>query len=384
MVRAVSLLVGLVGAVGLVGCLPPPLPPQAVYQPTPAGAAPAAAPATEPADPYAAPATAGEVATAPAAPAAPAQPVPAQPAVAAAPQPQSAITFALPAGFTEQQGWYWQEKRSPHWKTDWVTTGLVRVFAPVAAQGDLGDAARAAWNRHVPPEIRGAQSKLVIRRYVGDGLRAYYVHGRGQEQGQGGESWFAMHMVDCGAVWQPVLVVAKFHESGSQGIDKMTINFELPGGFDLAEPMVQALRCAGPKNAPLYDASSIVGHYYFGSSANMDYVNVHTGSTSSSHVNFAGEYDLRADGSATYVYGSASNFQGGPTRFGSDGGEGTWKVAGDMLTIQIKGKVPYVFRLASMTDTGDGRVGIWLDPKSWWLPSALWSGTVVSTQKASN
>lgn len=294
---------------------------------------------------------------------------------------QSSITFALPAGFQQQNGWFFAKTVSPHWKTDWVSSGLIKFFAPVPAQGDLSEAARAAWNQYIPPEIRGKRSELVIRRYVGDGLRAFYVHGRGQETGSNGESWFAMHVVDCGSTWQPVLVVSKFEETGREGIES-TIQYEIHKGFDLAEPLVQAMRCAGPRNEALYDAATMVGHYYFGSGAFQAYVNIYTGGMTSSSINYAGEYELRANGTAKYAYSSATSYYGSSTNFGTDGGEGTWKVEGDMLTIAIKNHTPYIYRLASMTTLADAKVGVLLDPTDWWLPPVVSRGKIVTTKAA--
>lgn len=295
------------------------------------------------------------------------------------PTERPAITFTLPAGFRDNAGWYVTTKREQVWPGERLTSGLVRVLPPVAAGGDLGAATRDAWARYVPPEIRASESRLVFRRYVGNGLTAHFVHGRGVERNHKLESWFAMHVIDCGTTWQPVLIAATYDELPSTAGDIMNVRFQLPAALAMVEPLLATIRCAGPRDQPIVAAAAMAGHYYFGSGAYQQYVNVDTGATTSRSLSYAGEYDLASDGTATYKYSSASN-NGGGTTFAGDGGRGRWVVAGDLLIIELAGKKPKRMRIASVTQLSDAKVAVLLDEGELANPVAVERGTVYATK----
>lgn len=291
-----------------------------------------------------------------------------------------AVTFAMPPGFAERSGWYIAQNYNKDWSGETFTSGLVGVLPAVPAAGDLGTAARTAWATYVPPEIRASESRMVFRRRVGDGLIAHFVHGRGLEVNKKLESWFAMYVVDCGSRWQPVLVAATYEEVPSRVGSIMNIKVELPIAVAKAEPLLAALRCDGPKQQPIIAASSIAGHYYFGSGASQDYINVYTGAPSTQFVSYSGEYDLRADGTVSYLYSSASD-RGTGTTFAGDKASGRWSVTDDLLVLELAGRAVKRMRIASITQFSDAKLMVVLGENQPTTPLTVENGQVLTTKR---
>ncbi|MBP9086975.1 MAG: hypothetical protein KBG15_12715, partial [Kofleriaceae bacterium] len=133
-----------------------------------------------------------------------------------------------------------------------------------------------------------------------------------------------------------------------------------PNAMDLVEPLLAGVRCAGPKYQAIVEPAMLAGHYYFGSGASMDYVNIFTGAGSTHYVAYSGEYDLRANGTVTYKYSSASNLGAG-TAFAGDGGAGKWRIDRDMLVIALAGRQVKSLRIAALQNFNDARVAVLLD-----------------------
>jgi hypothetical protein len=336
--------------------------PDAAPQPTvPWGTAPAGQPAGQPvaaapapaADPWAGGQTYGGGGGA-------------APVAGAAPTTAGAgsLTFSVPTGFVDAQGWYVAQQETPGGGS--VMLGLVRVLPAIAPQANFGDALVQTWKSVVPTGPQEALGGMVYRRYVGDGLFSMYVTGWGREEGALNDSWWAVLMIDCGDSWQPVITVGGYNAPGERFATTtldMVADGYIPSGMALTEPFLAGLRCNGERNRSIVDASALAGHYYFGSQASGEYINTSTGATSMHYVSYGGSYDLRTDGTVTYKFTSASN-QGYGMQVGKDGGEGTWSVAGDVLVVELDGKKPEYMRVAGLTQFSDAKIAILLPERS--------------------
>ena len=156
---------------------------------------------------------------------------------------------------------------------------------------------------------------------------------------------------------------------------------DLGHGDRAVEPLLAGVRCPGPRDLPLVDPAVLAGHYYFGSGASLDYITVATGATSTHFVSYAGEYDLRPDGTVTYSYGSASN-QGAGTSFGSDGGDGRWTVERDLLVIALDRRPVKRLRIAGLTNYPDATIAVLLDEATAANPTTVGDGRTYYTTKA--
>jgi hypothetical protein len=237
----------------------------------------------------------------------------------------------------------------------------VRVLPAVpASNANFNDVLRNQVKTYVPQELQASMSGLTYRRYVGDGLVAQYIQGQGIERGRKGNSWFVTYLIDCGATWQPLIVAATYDEHPPGAGFEMNIGFALPTAMNAVEPLLASVRCEGTKNQTIVDPATLAGHYYFGSGAAMDYVHVFTGASSTQYVSYAGEYDLRSNGTVAYRYSSAGNLGAGTT-FAGDTGVGKWTIERDMLIIALNGRKPKALRIAALQNVGDARIAVLLD-----------------------
>lgn len=259
------------------------------------------------------------------APAAPATPPEAAPPLAAGGLAPG-FRFTPPQGWTQNSGWHIGSLREG---SD-VTSALIRFPPAMAAQGSFSDALRTAWKSYIPTELQGRAHNVVFRRYVGDGLVAQFMIARGPEKGRPNDSLFSLMLVDCGAAWQPV-VVAQTYESQGLGIDFST-TYSFPVSANLADQALASLRCAGAAGQPIVDTKSLAGKYHFGNGASMDWINVVTGSTSTTFVSYGGTLHLRENGSFDYTYSSASG-KVGATTYGGIRANGKWTIERDTLVL---------------------------------------------------
>lgn len=260
------------------------------------------------------------------------------------------LGYTLPAGWRQDGPWWVREQVDP---TGPITTAQVRLAPAIPATGDVGDALRGQWRAQVPPELADRASGMVYRRYVGDGLVAQFVIGRGRERGRKADSLFTVYLIDCGAAWQPV-VVAQTYADPSTNVEAVVSH---SGGFSfstsaaMAEELLATLRCPAGRGRALVDPAALVGHYHYGSGAGLQWENVRTGATTMTSISWSGELELRADGTYASRFRSASGEVG---RLGFAGEEhaGTWRVEGDLLV--LAGDQERRQRVAGLTRFQDG------------------------------
>lgn len=346
------------------GGAPPPTDPNAAAAP-----ADPSAPA-DPADPYVEPAGAGPVTPTPG------------PTAAAPPALAGSLRITAPPEFRQDGTWYVATAQQTQWNGNVRTEGTYVRFPPaVPAQGDFGQALRAAWQQHTPAELAGTVSGLAFRRYVGDGLVAQFVHGRGTEKGHKYDSWFSLYLVDCGATWQPVVIASTYAESEGSAGDLIEVEQALPRALGRGEGFLAGLRCAGPTYPPIVDPPALAGHYHYGSGAFQQYVHIYTGSTSTHSVSYGGEYDLRADGTFAYRHSSATNLGAG-TAFQGEEDTGRWVVERDLLVLTFtKLKRTKRLRIAGVNHFPDSRVAVLVDESKAINPTSVGHGSEVFTTK---
>ena len=247
-----------------------------------------------------------------------------------------AATGGMAPGFSFEiaQGWVKDEKsswyvcRSNHY--DDVTSGLIRFLPAVPAKGSFSDAIRKAWKEGVPAELADKASGMVFRRYIGDGLFCQFIFGKGVEKDKKYSTLFSVYLVDCGSMWQPVILAQTYETNGFSAGGDMSAGFSYPTSADWAELMMRTFKCPSAKGKPIADKSAVVGDYSYGSSSQLQWENIYTGASTMTFVSYGGTLNLKADGTFTYTFGSASG-QVGATKFGSAKGSGTWRIENDLL-----------------------------------------------------
>lgn len=284
----------------------------------------------------------------------------------AAPAPASSgsavagFAFSLPPGFTEQSGWYVAHRVENRGGGREITSALVRVLPVAGAQGNMGDALRALWQRHLPPELRERAGAMVYRRYVGDGVPAQFIAGKGRESGRRADTMFTLYLLDCGPTWQPLLVAQTYDEPDSTA--SFGSGVAMSGGMSfgtsaqMAEPFLAAVRCAGGKGRPLVDPAALVGDYSFGTGSSLQWVNVYTGAMSMTAVSYGGQLNLKPDGSYDYKFAGASGVVGA-MNIQTDSGRGRWEIQGDLLVLTRDSGKQTKYRIAGLTQFPSGEKG---------------------------
>lgn len=267
------------------------------------------------------------------------------------------FAHSLPAGWTEEGGWCIGRQRENRGYSEEITSALVRFLPAIPAQGNMGDALRATWKASAPPELVDKVSGMVYRRYLGEELFAQFVIGQGREKGRLADTLCTLYLIDCGATWQPVLVAQTYEEPNNQIGASVTQagHLSFPRSAELAEAFLAGLRCPAGKGRgrPIVDPAALAGEYQFGSSSSLQWVNVHTGSTSMTIVSYGGDLHLKPDGTFDYSFQSASG-EVGRTQFASKKDHGTWKLEGDLLILTGQDGKLTRRKVAGLTQFPDG------------------------------
>ena len=112
----------------------------------------------------------------------------------------------------------------------------------------------------------------------------------------------------------------------------MSASFSFGSTADLAEVFLRTLTCTGIKSKPIVDKATMVGDYNYGSSSALNFENVYTGATALNVISYGGTLHLKADGTFSDTYSSASGFVGATTFRGAKG-KGHWLIQGDILVL---------------------------------------------------
>jgi hypothetical protein len=284
----------------------------------------------------------------------------------AAPAPVSSggaaagFTFSLPPGFAEQSGWYVASRVENRGGGREITSALVRVLPAVGAQGNMGDALRALWQQHLPAELKERAGAMVYRRYMGDGVPAQFVAGKGRESGRRADTMFTLYLLDCGPTWQPLLVAQTYDEPDStasfaSGV-AMSGAMTFGTSAQMAEPFLAAVRCPGGRGRPLVERAALAGDYSFGTGSSLQWVNIYTGAMSMTAVSYGGQLNLKPDGSYDYRFTGASGVIGA-MNIQTDNARGRWDIQGDLLVLTRDSGKQTKYRIAGLTQFPAGEKG---------------------------
>jgi hypothetical protein len=268
------------------------------------------------------------------------------------------FTFSIPPGFIQRGGWYIASHVENRGGGDEITSAMVKLLPASAAQGSMSEALRSLWRQHVPDELKDRGGAMIYRRYVGDGVPAWFISGRGRESGRQADSLFTLYLLDCGTAWQPLLVAQTYEEPGNPVA--AGVAFSANASYDwsaaMAEPFLAALRCPAGRGKPLVDRAALVGDYRFGSGASQMWVNVYTGATSMTAVSYGGTLNLKPDGSYDYSFSGASGVIGA-MNIQTDKARGRWDVQGDLLVLTRDDGKQSKYRIAGLTQFSAGEKG---------------------------
>lgn len=247
-----------------------------------------------------------------------------------------AVSYSLPQGWRkdDKSSWFVCEYRDPRYGNNAdATIANLRFLPSIPAQGNFSDTLRKIWKEAVPPEFAEKASGMVYRKLIGNGLVSQFIYGVANENGKTWPTLFAVYLIDCGAVWQPVVVAnawgptEKFPVGG-----EMSAKYSFPQSSGMIEEFFKTIQLPGAKPKNIVDKEALVGAFNFGTSSSMDYVNIYTGATvASTFVSYGGTLTLHSDGTFDYSYSSASG-QVGAAKFGKIVGKGRWTLEGDILT----------------------------------------------------
>lgn len=276
----------------------------------------------------------------------------------APPDAAGGFTFSMPPGFSQRGGWFVASHVENRGGGDEIASALVKPLPALAAQGSMSEALRLLWRQHVPAELKDRGGAMIYRRYVGDGVPAWFISGRGRETGRQADSLFTLYLLDCGKAWQPLLVAQTYEEPGNPvaaGV-AFSANTSYDRSAAMAEPFLASLRCPAGKGKPLVDRAALVGDYSFGSGASQMWVNVYTGATSMTAVTYGGTLNLKADGRYDYSFSGASGVVGA-MNIQTDNARGRWEVQGDLLVLTRDNGKQTKYRIAGLTQFPSGEKG---------------------------
>lgn len=309
---------------------------------------------------------------------------PAQPTAPATTGLAPGFAYTAPADFKKNGAWYIKTTVENRSSAEY-TNCLIRFPNAIPAQGNMGDALRKLWETEVPAELKGRHGPLVYRRYTGQKLLTQFIFGSGKENGRRTDTFFTLFLIDCGRYWQPVVMAQTYEDTGDLlAGESMSASFSFNDSVMYAEPFFATFRCPGQERASLVDKAAMVGDYHFGSGASASWINTYTGSSFMTAVSYGGDLFLKADGTYSYRFASASGVVGAQT-FGSENAKGRWSVEGDLLTLTpTSGTVTSVrqYRVAGVTQFADGNKSlVLLEPRDPPIPQKVSDGSNVYTTK---
>lgn len=262
------------------------------------------------------------------------------------------FTFTPPEGWKVEGGWHVYRKTDPNDSA--YSTAFVRFPPAIEAGPDIGATLRDLWKSSVPAELAGRHSSMVYRRYVGDGLPAHFVHGAGREKDRRSDSLYTLYLLDLGARWQPVVVAMTYDDPGMNvaSIVQMSTSFSFPGTAAIAEGFLATLRCPAARGRALVSKEALIGDYAYGSAAGLQWENIYTGATTMTAVSYSGTLDLKADGTFSSTFVSASGVVGAQ-KFAGEKDKGRWDIAGDLLVLTGEAR-ERKYRIGGITQFADG------------------------------
>lgn len=281
------------------------------------------------------------------------------------------FSYTLPSGWVDENGWKsgsLVEARSGGGND--VTSAHVRFLPAMKPSGSFSDALRKAWADGVPDPLKKSASGMVYRRYLGDGIVADFIFAIGKDGVNKLDASYTVYLLDLGSVWLPMVVAQTYVDAYDGPGGDMSAGFSFGKSADLAEVFYKSFQCPSAKNRVFVDKASVVGDYSYGTSSSLQWENIYTGATSMTFVSYGGTLNIKADGSFTYTFVSASG-QVGAAKFGNAKGAGKWRIERDLLICDYTSydqgdsykRTKETYRIAGLVQFSDGQKVIVLKTK---------------------
>ncbi len=256
--------------------------------------------------------------------------------------PASGFSMAVPKGFVQSGNWHVKTIVSEVQGRKTYTSLHFRLVDPVPAKGNMGDTLFGLGKTSLPSNI--PVGTVVLRRYVGAGLPAWFLVGRGREEGRKADTLFSLFLIDLGTAWQP-LVVAQTYED-PDGTDGSAIAASGAQSFaksaQLAEEALKDVTCPGVVSNGLATVGALVGEYSFGKASDVAWEKMSVGAMPLSPATGSGSLKLSADG--TYRWAEA----------GKPDETGKWEFFKDLLALSPDGGEARKLRLAALSRFASG------------------------------
>lgn len=256
--------------------------------------------------------------------------------------PASGFTMAVPAGFRQSGNWQVKTLFAQVEGRKAYTSLQFRLLDPIPAKGNMGDALVGLSKTSLPSNVPAGS--VVFRRYVGAGLPAWFLVGRGREEGRKADTLFSLFLIDLGTAWQP-LVVAQTYED-PDGTDGSAIAASGAQSFaksaQLAEEALKDVTCPGVVSNGLATVGALVGEYSFGKASDVAWEKMSVGAMPLSPATGSGSLKLSADG--TYRWAEA----------GKPDETGKWEFFKDLLALSPDGGEARKLRLAALSRFASG------------------------------
>lgn len=266
------------------------------------------------------------------------------------------FSFTPPANTEQQSGWVIKRNVTTDSNgKQQIASALIRLLPAMTASGAPGNALRELWKSAIPKELASKAGPVVFLRYLGNGMRAYFIFGEGRENGRLNNTLFSLYLVEVGKDWMPFVVAQTYEEPDAYS----TVGLDLSTGGSwgisarLADEMMAAMR--GPASSePVVNADWLTGSYEETSGGYQEWVNANTGtSLPSTFTSRSFTLNLRGDGTYDFVFSGASG-QLGNTTFTGQKDSGTWVMKRDRMILTGKQlKLEYI--VAGVSVLADGR-----------------------------
>jgi hypothetical protein len=212
---------------------------------------------------------------------------------------------------------------------------------------------------------------LVLRRFLKSGARAWFATGELKPKGGGDLTLVWLLLVEAADHLEPLVVLQTYRSDAHLAATKDEF---ARYSWAVSHPLVeQALSGVGGTalELPLVPEEALIGAWKHTNGSALEWVNTTTGAATTTALSYLVRYDFTAGHRYFYSYASADGVVGAQ-RFAGERAEGTWALAGDVLTLTgDDGKVRRLLVLGAPT-RADGTRGLMLYPEPWSLqPRAI-------------
>jgi len=256
--------------------------------------------------------------------------------------PASGFTMAVPAGFRQSGNWQVKTLFAQVEGRKAYTSLQFRLLDPIPAKGNMGDALVGLSKTSRPSNVPAGS--VVFRRYVGAGLPSWFLVARGREEGRKADTLFTLHLIDLGAVWQPLVLAQTYEDpdgSDAQAIAARGVE-SLVQSAKLAEEVLKDVTCPGVTSSGLATDGALVGEYGFGEANQVDWAKMAIGPLRVSPATRSGSLKVSADGSYRW------SEEGRPEE------TGRWSFGKDLLVLTPAGGSERKLRLAALSRFASG------------------------------